>query len=76
MKSASRDHRRHWGSTVVKVLSVFGSNCVERPLWMNIVVFFRLDFDDFDFFDFSEKEIGPETSGNAFGSSGRVRQGI
>ena len=29
LKSASRDHRRHWGAIVVKVLLVFVSDCVE-----------------------------------------------
>ena len=29
LKSTSRDHRRHWGAIVVKVLLVFVSDCVE-----------------------------------------------
>ena len=39
------------GSTVVKVLSVFVSDCVERPPWMIIVVVFSTGFHFFDLFE-------------------------
>ena len=87
LKSASRDHRRHWGSTVVKVLSVFVSTCVERPPWMNIVVAFSSGFQRLRLFRFFRKRrlgqmlwkcflIHPRGPGGVLGVPGGMSEGL
>ena len=68
MKSASRDHRRHpLGSD--RCESTFGF--CERPMRVTTVddhcrFFFQHFFDDFEFFDFSEKGYWARCFGKAF----------
>ena len=81
MKSASpRDHRRHWGSTVVKVLQFFVSDCVERPPWMNMVVVFSTGFERLRLFRFFRKrrlcQMLRERLLGRQGGSGRASGGV
>ena len=78
LKSASRDHRRH-PLGFDRCESAFGfceGLCGVTPADDRCRLCFRHVFDDFDFFDFSEKAHWARCFGKHLGSSGGVREGI